>query len=77
MSYRLKIADNAFSPSEPWFNKSWLAMDDARKIYKSSPHQLYEKIYNVKLHQGGTLKSAEYIEFPSEADAIMFLLRWS
>ena len=77
MSYMLKIADDAFGPNEPWFNNSWLAMDDARKIYKSDPHQLYEKIYNVKLHKGGLLKSAEYIEFPSEADAIIFLLKWS
>lgn len=76
MSYYLRVSDDAGNSA--WFNNSWLALDEIRSSFgKVSPHNVYEYQYNVKLHRGGILYTTEYVEFPSESEATMFVLRWS
>lgn len=82
MSYRIPIRNPKNKGSlyvfsnEPffvqWFEKSWDALD---RIGVSQ--STYEKTYNVKLvfnEPGATISD---VEFPSEADATMFILRWT
>lgn len=77
MSYRLLLCKDGYSLNKSWFNNSWFAMDDIRKAYEYDPHTLYEKIYNVKIVRGKRMKDPDYVEFPSEEEATMFVLKWS
>lgn len=56
---------------------------DALKIKLNDPtsliiHEIFPDEYNVKLiYEGSMFKTLKYIEFPSDADFTMFILKWS
>ena len=54
---------------EGWYINSWLALDHPRGRIP------YENTYNVKMILANSGK-VTHIKFPSEIDAIMFMLRW-
>lgn len=52
-----------------WYRNSWSALEHFRSMHK------YEQVYNVKIITSDNYIS--HINFPSEADAMLFILRWS
>lgn len=55
-----------------WFINSWDALER-----NGVSQKLYEKHHNVKLIYSSSGSTISVVEFPSEDDAIMFMLRWS
>lgn len=65
-----------FAEYQPWFKKS---MGDVLKITNMNGfdvYKFYEAQYNVKLFRN-SFGVIEQVIFPSEEDALLFLLRWS
>jgi hypothetical protein len=57
---------------------AWKALEAKLKV--PTPHNVHQKFpreYNVKLHYTGAIRELKYIEFPSDADFTMFILKWS
>lgn len=76
MSYRLDTGD--FSKVKDWYVKSFKHLVDTHDIYYSGAEE-YEKHFGVKLimeRDVDGFKYAKYVEFRSEEEATMFLLRW-
>jgi len=79
MSYRIpqNIKDPIyFAEYQTWFKKSMA--DVVRIISKNDldPYKFYQAQYNVKLHCN-SFQVIEQVEFPSEKEATLFMLRWS
>ena len=78
MSYRLNIYNTNESYYDSWFINSWNALEDVRgKLTGLNSSHIYAKIYNVKVDGDIPFDMVESVEFESEDDAIMFMLKWS
>lgn len=55
-----------------WFDASYEAMPKRSHLVKDHWDE-YAAYYNVKIH----FREKVYVEFPTEAEATMFMLRWS
>lgn len=82
MAYRLSVVNPMHKAGlyqidkEPyfvqWFEKSWDNLDQG-----GVSQAIYEEEYNVKLIFETRVSTVSAVEFPNEADAVMFVLRWS
>lgn len=62
-----------------WFAKSYESLPDFGIYNVDFIDQEYEKKFNVKLHYGkidANIKPIKAVEFPSEAVAALFFLKW-
>lgn len=79
MTYRIpdRYKDpTQFAEYQPWFKKS---MTDVLKITYANGfdiYKFYEAQYNVELFRN-SFGVVEQVIFPSEEDALLFLLRWA
>jgi hypothetical protein len=55
-----------------WFEKSWDALE-----WTGVSQEIYEKTYGVKLLFLNNSATISGVEFPSQAEATLFVLRWS
>jgi len=58
-----------FSKVPDWYHNSWSALESPRSMER------YEQVYNVKIITRS--KYITHVEFQSEADSVLFVLRWS
>jgi hypothetical protein len=72
-----------FSVEEPiWFSNSYSSIPELEYADVDLVDAQYEKKFNVRLIYGEppeneTMRPIMAVEFPSEADAMLFMLRWS
>ena len=59
-----------FAEYQSWFRKSMDAVNQRFNLHRS-----YEAQYNVKVH-ANSFSVVTQIEFPSEEEATLFMLRW-
>ena len=88
MTYKFMFREPIYSledeNAETWFTNSYLAIDDDVSDYAEVDAK-YQKIYKVKLLFKSTKLENETrpynfiagVEFKSEAEAVLFALRWS
>lgn len=78
MTYSLKLEykSNFEEFANTWFHKSMKPLMSERKYNHFELHKVWEKTYNARLIYDSD-EFVRYAEFPTEEDAIMFLLRWS
>lgn len=79
MSYRIpqNIKDPIyFAEYQTWFKKSMADIMRIASKHGFDLYKFYEAQYNVKLCEN-SFSVIEQIEFPSEQDALLFVLRWS
>lgn len=60
-----------------WYNNSFDALLETSDQYNMIIDTLYEEIYNVKVIYNNFENQKMQIEFPSEEEAIAFIMRWS
>ena len=93
MSYRFMFKEPFYSLSEEsaesWFVNSYDAVDDDEGTDLDIVDAKYQRVYNVKIitesktitHENTNFEDkydfVAGVEFESEADAVMFILRWS
>lgn len=68
MRVEIQWSDTGITPS-CWYINSW------RDINVNLGQREYERTYNVKMILD--CGRVTHIEFPTEADAVMFILKWS
>jgi hypothetical protein len=83
MSYIFTLHNPIMNFNEPaWFNNSYGTINELDYADVDITDAEYEKRFNVKLiygqpNDGETMRPIRAIEFPSEADALLFILKWS
>lgn len=71
MSFRLKT--NNDKKHHAWFFNAWLdAVKNEPQPNKKTFNYVFEQVYGYKLGP-----FAEFVVFPSQEEATMFLLKWS
>ena len=82
MSYQLKFKEPIVNIDLcPWFSKSYDSIED-NLMDVDIVDRKYEKKFGVKLIYGipeskDALKPIVAIKFPSKAEAVLFVLKWS
>lgn len=74
MSYKIKT--HSGDTYYPWFKNSWKSLSSVGLLEQTAVD--YEKHFKVKLDiERDQFLSINQVEFPSEEDALLFLLRWA
>lgn len=83
MTYRITFPKPLINPVDeyPWFKNSYESIDDWELNDVDIVDLEYEQKFGLKLiyiiPEDNGVKPIVAIEFPSEADATLFMLRWS